>query len=238
MSGAAVPTPIAISPPRRPAIDGPVFRIPPTAYTLAGFRKWCASDDFPEEGRIEYLAGEIVIDMSHERLSSHVSLKGELARALIQLAQELDLGQFFTDGVRVVNEAADLSNEPDGCLISWAAVQEHRIRLQESRDGEDVTEVVGSPDMVLEIVSPSSVHKDTVRLPELYHRAGIREYWLIDARYDDIEFQVFRHTPGGYVRAAEIEGWKQSDVFGRQFRLERARNRLGVWEYRLQARSI
>lgn len=235
MSSGTFPVPTAAPMlPLGPVRDGPVITIPPTVRSLAGFREWYASDDFPEEGRIEYLAGEIVIDMSHERLSSHVSLKGEFARALIALAEELDLGQFFTDGVRVVNESADLSNEPDGCFISWAAVRDGRVQFQDSRDGEDVSELVGSPDMVLEIVSPSSVRKDTVRLPELYHRAGIPEYWLIDARRDDIEFQLFRHTAEGYTPAPEAGGWKQSAVFGRQVRLERTRNRIGIWQYKLQ----
>src|SRR4051812_19951277 len=78
--------------------------VPATAHTLAGFREWYATEDFPEEGRIAYLAGEIIIDMGHERLSSHVSLKGEFARALITLAQQMNVGQFFTNGARLVNE--------------------------------------------------------------------------------------------------------------------------------------
>src|SRR5947208_1816919 len=103
MSVAALPTPIAVPRPEETAVDGPLIIIPPTAHTLEGFRAWYATDDFPEEGRIDYLAGAIVIDMGHERLSSHVAIKGELARVLISLAEELDVGQFFTDGVRVVN---------------------------------------------------------------------------------------------------------------------------------------
>jgi Uma2 family endonuclease len=234
MSIAAPPVPLS-GPlaPTRSAGDGPLIVIPPTAHTLAGFRAWYASDDFPEEGRIEFLAGEIIIDMGHERVSSHVSLKGEFARALITLAKELNLGQFFTDGVRVVNEDANLSNEPDGCLVTWEAVRSRRVRLQQSRDGEDETEVVGSPDMVVEIVSPSSVRMDTVRLPELYHRAGIREYWLVDARGDDIAFTIFRHAPSGYQPAGTTDGWLSSDVFGRQMRLERSETPIGTWDYHL-----
>ena len=237
MSSAAVPHPITPAPsPARPIGDGPYFVMPPHAHSLAGFRAWYASDDFPEEGRIEYLGGEIFVDMSHERLSSHVSLKGEFARTLIALVEELDLGQFFTDGVRIVNEGADLSNEPDGCFISWGAVESGRVRFQESRDGQDVSEVVGSPDMVLEIVSPSSVRKDTVRLPDLYHRAGVSEYWLVDARGDEIIFQLLRHTPEGFAPTPEVEGWRLSSVFGHEVRLERTRNRAGLWRYKLQLR--
>jgi Uma2 family endonuclease len=237
MSTAALSIPFAGPPaPPRSSGDGPLIVIPPGAHTLAGFRAWYASDEFPDEGRIEFLAGEILIDMSHERISSHVSLKGEFARTLIALAEELNLGQFFTDGVRVVNEEADLSNEPDGCFLTWQAVRDGRVRLQESRDVNDQSEVIGSPDMVVEIVSPSSVRKDTVRLPELYHRAGIQEYWLIDARGDEIAFTLFRHSPGEYVPVAPTDGWLNSLVFGRQIRLERSQTPIGTWRYRLLLR--
>jgi Uma2 family endonuclease len=223
---------------RRPSPPFPpdrAFSMPrAAASSLAEFRRWYASDSFPEEGRISYLGGEIFVDMGHERLSSHVSLKGELARALITLAEELNIGQFFTDGVRVVNVTADLSSEPDGCLVTWSTAAAGRVQLQRSADGADVTEVVGAPDLVLEIVSPSSERKDTSLLPELYHRAGIPEYWLIDARDDEeIKFDVLNHTPSGYTPAPDESGWRRSAAFGRKVRLERSRNPLGIWQFRL-----
>jgi Uma2 family endonuclease len=234
MSTAAVPSPPFNTPFAR---DNLVVAIPPGAHTLAGFRNWYASDDFPEEGRISYLAGEIIVDMSQERLSSHVAIKGEFTRVLITLARERQLGQFLTDGTRVVNETADLSHEPDGCFISRASVDAGSVRFQPGADGKDITEVVGSPDMVLEIVSPSSVRKDKNLLPTLYHKAGIREYWLVDVRRDEIQFDLFRHTPEGYVSAAEVEGWRMSDVFSRQFRIERTTSPVGMTDYLLQSRT-
>lgn len=233
MSTAVLP----ISPLNPPiARDNLVVAIPPGSHTLAGFRKWYASDEFPEEGRISFLAGEIIVDMSHERLSSHVAIKGEFARVLISLARERQLGQFLTDGTRVVNEGADVSHEPDGCFISRASIDRGSVRFQPGADGNDITEVVGSPDMVLEIVSASSVRKDKTLLPPLYHKAGIREYWLVDVRRDEIRFDLFRHTSEGYVPAPESEGWRTSTVFDRQFRIERTTSPVGMTDYLLQSR--
>jgi Uma2 family endonuclease len=225
-------------PPFSPVSDGALITIPAFVHSLSGFREWYASDDFPEEGRIEYLGGEITIDMGHERLSSHVALKGELARALIGLAEELNVGEFFTDGCRVVNVAADLSCEPDGCYLTWASVAAGRVQLHKSADGADVTEIVGVPELVLEIVSPSSVHKDTTRLPTLLHRAGIPEFWLIDARRENMAFEIFHHTPHGYVPVIPQDGWRQSAVFSRQVRVDRALNPIGIWKYRLSTRPL
>lgn len=211
--------------------------IPATAHTLSGFREWYATNDFPEEGRIVYLAGEIVIDMGHERLSSHVALKGEFARALITLAQELDVGQFLTDGARVVNEAADLSAEPDGCYLTWESVATGRVQFRRGSGDGDVTEIVGCPEMVLEIVSPSSVRKDTVLLPPLYHRAGVPEYWVVDAQGDEITFDILNFTADGYVAAEPVDGWRHSRVFNRRFRLERTQNPIGIAQYHLLVQS-
>jgi len=56
-------------------------------------------------------------------------------------------------------------------------------------------ELEGTPDMVLEVVSASSVVKDTETLLQLYWQAGIPEYWLVDARGEALEFTV--QTPPG-----------------------------------------
>lgn len=38
----------------------------------------------------------------------------------------------------------------------------------------------GAPDLVVEILSPWSGHRDQVRKLELYARHGVREYWVVD----------------------------------------------------------
>ena len=60
-------------------------------------------------------------------------------------------------------------------------------------------EFEGTPDMVLEVVSATSVRKDTEILRDLYWRAGIQEYWLVDARGDEPLFSILRHTARGYA---------------------------------------
>jgi Uma2 family endonuclease len=81
--------------------------------------------------------------------------------------------------------------------------------------------------MVLEVVSRSSVQKDTRNLREDYWQAGVREYWLIDARTDPLPFDILRHTPKGYRATAKKDGWLRSVVFGKSFRLLRRISALG-----------
>jgi Uma2 family endonuclease len=90
--------------------------------------------------------------------------------------------------------------------------------------------------MVLEVVSKSSVRKDTVELLDSYWRAGIPEYWLVDARTPAPRFDIFRHTSEKYVAVAAQDGWLASTVFGRMFQLNQQTDRLGHPLYALSAR--
>ena len=94
-------------------------------------------------------------------------------------------------------------------------------------------EIEGSPDWVLEVVSRSSIRKDTVRLRRTYHRAGVREYWLINALDEPIDFQILLHGPEGYEPAPRRGRWQLSRIFGRGFQLQRTRNPRGRWNYLL-----
>ena len=49
-------------------------------------------------------------------------------------------------------------------------------------DSSKVTEraVVGAPDFVAEVVSPSSMRMDYYKKLDLYERAGVGEYWIVD----------------------------------------------------------
>ncbi len=208
--------------------------IPPSAFTLGGFRKWTCSDEFPERGTITFLGGEIIVDMSPERLGSHNSVKGEIARVVGNLVDDADSGKFYVDGARFVHVAADVSNEPDGMFVLWETFANGTVRDIPTADGDDWIELEGTPDWVLEILSPSSVNKDTVKLLDRYHRAGVPEYWLIDVRDSKLDFTILIHDPDGYRPAPVKAGWQKSQVFGKQFRLIRFSDRRGRPAFRLE----
>ena len=95
-------------------------------------------------------------------------------------------------------------------------------------------ELEGTPDMVLEIVSDSSVTKDTKTLRRLYWTARISEYWLVDVRGEDVVFDVRRYAAKGYVATRKQGGWLKSQVFGKSFRLARTRDVRGDAEFSLE----
>jgi Uma2 family endonuclease len=205
----------------------------PAGMSLDEFRKWSSSDEFPQNGLIAFIGREIFVDMSPERLKSHGSVKTAICATLAHMVLRKNKGKFYFDRTRIVNVAAKVSNEPDGLFASWASFKGGKIRDIPSSGDDDFIELEGTPDWVLEIVSPSSVTKDKKKLRKRYHRAGILEYWLIDARGKDVDFQILRHGESGYEPVERDSDWQRSLVFGKKFRLRRIEDELGGIDYRL-----
>ena len=76
-------------------------------------------------------------------------------------------------------------------------------------------EVNGAPDLVIEIVSPSSHRRDRVEKFGEYEKAGIKEYWILDSvRKESLFYQL--GADGLYVPVTPDEtGYYQSKVLPR-----------------------
>ncbi len=71
--------------------------------------------------------------------------------------------------------------------------------------------ISGTPDIVIEIVSPGSARTDRVRKYALYARSGVPEYWLLD--YRDRSFALHELRDGRYhAIPAESDGRLRSRV--------------------------
>jgi Uma2 family endonuclease len=210
-------------------------RIPEWVVDLETFRRWYNSDEFPEEGRIDYVQGTVWVDMSMEQVFTHVQVKTAMTAVLFGVATGGNLGLYLNDGLRLSNEGANLSAEPDGTFLSNDGMEDANVQFLQGA-GDGYTEVEGVPDMVLEVVSAGSVKKDTQRLFKAYWDAGIKEYWLVDVRNEKLNYTIFRHTPKGYVATRKKDGWLKSQVFGKSFRLTWAEDRFGNPRYALEVR--
>jgi Uma2 family endonuclease len=213
-------------------------RIPRQATRdLAGFRSWAVSPRFPERGRIDFLAGDLEVDMSPEDLHTHGVVKSEIAAILHSMVAHAGLGEVYIDRGRVSSPRADLSVEPDVVAVFWETLDSGRLRYIPAASGEPdrYIEMEGAPDLVAEIVSSSSERKDLVRLPPLYAAAGIPELWLVDARKKTIRFEIRSLGPAGYETVKpDAEGWRRSPKLGHRFRLVRREMRPGRWIFRLE----
>jgi len=211
--------------------------VPLDIRSLADFRRWAFSEDFPESGRIDYISRRIEVDMSPEDLHTHGKLKVEIVRVLAGRVRQWNLGELYTDRARVSCPEADLSVEPDVLFVSEASLDSGRVRLVPKASGgpDRYAEFEGPPDLVVEIVSDASVGKDTQRLPAAYHRAGVAEFWLVDARGENLLFQLHRRGPTAYEPApSDAEGYQYSAVLAASYRLTRTRNPSGRIAFNLE----
>ena len=212
------------------------FNIPMWVKDLKSFRKWADEDVELDFGRVGYLKGVVWVDMSKEQLYTHNAVKTELTIVIGSLVKRERLGRYFSDGVLIVSVPADVAGQPDGVFVSFEALNSGRVTEVVSRRDGGYTELAGAPDLVIEVVSRSSVKKDLVRLRQAYREAGIPEYWLIDARKEPVTFEILRATTRGYAAARKADGWVKSGVLGRWFRLTAGTDERGRPEFTLEVR--
>ncbi|NPB03092.1 MAG: Uma2 family endonuclease, partial [Thermotogae bacterium] len=70
----------------------------------------------------------------------------------------------------------------------------------------------GAPDLVVEIVSPQTVRRDTFVKKRLYAEAGVKEYWIVYPEERAIEVWVLKDGKYELHSVAEGEGKVKSEV--------------------------
>jgi Uma2 family endonuclease len=208
--------------------------VPAIAHTLAGFRDWALSADFPDRGKLTFVGGELIIDMSPEYFETHNFIKTEITAVIYGWIKRRRSGRVFSDRCLYSNVEGGVSTEPDAMFASFSSFRLNRCQVvRGSRPGVG-EELVGTPDWVLEIISTSSRRKDTKLLREAYFKAGIPEYWLVDALGAEIDFQILVPGNGGYVAVVPNGDWLDSPTFSCAFRLTREKDEDGYWQYTLE----
>jgi len=211
--------------------------IPAWVVDLASFRRWVESPDFPETGRFSFIHGNVWMDLSMEQLFVHNRLKLQISYVLERVVSTAATGYVFGDGARLHNTRADLSVEPDVMYVSFDALQNGRVALNEGAE-EGFVSLDGAPDVLIEVVCDSSEHKDTVELRDAYFEAGIAEYWLVDARSGKAKFEILKRGSRGFsATRAQTGGWIKSGVFGRSFRITQLTDPIGNPLFSLEHRQ-
>jgi len=220
------------TPPEPEPSAGFAFEIPADAHTLEGFLRWEDSSSFPQRGSIEFIAGRLFIDMAAGEIHSHETLKARVGIALGAIVSK-DVGKLYIDNVRYASSAADTGVEPDLLVCLYESVRSGRLRFVESRrDAARCMVVEGAADLVVEIVSDASVRKDTQILRERFFVAGVREYWIFDARGMRMSFELLTRSESGWREAeTDAEGFRRSEVLNRRVRVERIADAIGLPDY-------
>ncbi len=216
-----------------PALTVQGIEIPWSAQTLQGFRAWVETLD--ERGpKVSFARGKLHVEMSPQSYDTHEPLVQAINVRLSELARELDIGRYFLPPSWFTHELSELSTEPDGFFVLWTSLEAGALRVNPQRP----VEALGRPDMALEVVSTSSQRKDLVELVADYAAAGVREYWIADARGDRLVFRILvLGADGVYIEAeADSEGWMASRLWQRAFRVRQLPPRAGFHDFVLDVR--
>jgi Uma2 family endonuclease len=192
------------------------------------------SEHAPTRGQFTFACGELIIDMSPEAFETHNCIKSEVSAVIYMLVKQRSLGRFFSDRFLLSNPVAGISTEPDATFVASDSLRTGRCQVVRSERPGVCDELVGSPDWILEILSRSSVRKDKKLLYDGYFRAGVDEYWLIDALGEEIDFQIFNRGADSFIPVKPKTGWFESPTFGCAFQLSRQKAKDGFWEYTLR----
>ncbi len=146
------------------------IEVPSLRMSYQEYLAWADEDVHSEwVASLSEQVGEVIIQMPPKNL--HQVLVGFLHHIIGLFATIFDLGVVRTAPFEVLLGSDGPSREPDLLFIAKA----HLDRLTPER-------VVGPPDLVVEIVSDDSAHRDRVDKLDEYEAAGVAEYWVIDNR--------------------------------------------------------
>jgi Uma2 family endonuclease len=143
----------------------------------------------PEDKRYQLLDGDMILAPAPN--SRHQTIIVELMVALYHYVVQNSLGMVRVAPYDVVLSDYDVC-QPDILFVS----NERRGIITEAN-------IQGAPDLVVEILSPSTEQYDRGYKQTLYGRHGVREYWIVDPAAATVE-----------VLAESAEGLKLTATYG------------------------
>ena len=78
------------------------------------------------------------------------------------------------------------------------------VLLNKNSEKYVVSRIIGGPDLVIEIISPSTAQHDRLRKYNVYARAGVKEYWIVEPIRYTVE--VFTFMEDGYHSLGVFSG--------------------------------
>ena len=154
-------------------------------------------EDELREFLFELIDGELV--GRNYPSASHQRILAELHLLIGNYAKTNKLGEVLFAPFGVVLDRFD-DVQPD---LMFVATARQEI-IQE--DG-----IFGVPDLVLEIISPSSIKTDRGKKFKLYERMNVLEYWIVDINNRSIE--VYKREESGYEMMSFATGQGEVESF-------------------------
>ena len=145
---------------------------------------WQDVQQLPDDGnRYEAIEGDLHVtaapSLRHQRISRRLFLD------LQKLLGDTGLGELFYSPVGVEFPATEEGVQPDIVFVS----NQRRGILADPW-------IQGAPDLVIEILSPSTARRDRGVKRKLYGRQGVLQYWIVDPAAAVVEVWTFGDESG------------------------------------------
>ncbi len=168
---------------------------------LAGKKPFTYRDyrNLPEDNTLyQLIEGELIMTPApkivHQEVSKALVLK------LAEFAEKKDKGKIYFAPCDVYLDDYNVV-QPD---ILFVAKDNLKIITEDN--------IQGAPDLIVEILSPSSAYYDLIAKKELYEKFGVKEYWIVDPMRHWVE--NYRLHDGKFVLEQRLEkqGYLSSEV--------------------------
>lgn len=136
-------------------------------YTYADYLSW------PEDERVELINGTPYLQTAPSRI--HQEILSELHRQIANFLVDKHCKVYPAPFHVVLHLEEENGNEDDR-----KNVVEPDLTIVCDQAKLDDRGCKGNPDMIIEIVSPSTARRDKFEKFNLYEQAGIKEYWIIE----------------------------------------------------------
>lgn len=157
-------------------------------------RQWRYVDylHLPDDGR-RYEIIEGVLYVANAPSFDHQFAVGETFAYLRQFVREQQLGVVLTAPFEVHLSETSKPVQPDVFFIR---------KERQPTSGDRI--FVGAPDLIVEVISPSSIRLDRSIKFDTYERYGVAEYWLVDLKWRGVEVHTLSN--GEYALLGQYAG--------------------------------
>lgn len=162
-------------------------------YTFADVITW------PDDEQAEIIDGEVVLMAPPSRIHQKISF--EIGRQIGNYLEGKKCEVYPAPfGVRLFEKDGDRPEDVDTMVEPDISVICDKNKL-------DKHGCKGAPDMVIEILSPSTVRHDRFVKLALYQRAGVREYWIVEPETQTVQVYTLENgilQPHAFYGAGDV----------------------------------
>jgi Uma2 family endonuclease len=153
----------------------------------------------PDSGKFQLIEGELISMTSPN--TKHQRIIRLITKFLESYLDKNSIGEIFLSPMDVVLGEHN-TYQPDLLFI-----------LESNKKIIEETKINGTPDMVVEVLSPSNAYYDLVIKKKIYESSGVKEYWIVDPIQDTLDLYVLQNNKFQHKVQIEKKGIIPSEIF-------------------------